>query len=188
MRKYRLAQPPRCGVDPTRRRSTRCPQGELGGPSIGPSGPCISSHRTRVRKASQRFVSLKAFSTEETNQRFRQSSAKVPSSNQWIITQPTLRLLIIRPVEKGVLAQMLAVRPQSPKHSVGIRRTWAPVGTASSGKCRFMKLSTRAIFVLRTALSYTMTVWSRMSMAMFSAEQTGRQGGLARVNFDFKTL
>ncbi len=32
-----------------------------------------------------------------------------------------------------------------------------------------MKLSTRAIFVLRTALSYTMTVWSRMSMAMSSA-------------------
>ena len=64
---------------------------------------------------------------------------------------------------------MLAVRPRSPKQSVGIRRTWAPVGTASSGKCRFMKLSTRAIFVLRTALSNTMTVWSRMSTAMSSA-------------------
>ena len=32
-----------------------------------------------------------------------------------------------------------------------------------------MKLSTRAIFVLGTALSYTMTVWSRLSMAMSSA-------------------
>src|SRR5271165_6500914 len=78
-------------------------QGELGRPSVGLSGPCISSHRTRVRKASQRFVSLKAFSTEETNQRFRQSSAKVPSSNQWIIAQPTSRLLIF-PALKGVLS------------------------------------------------------------------------------------
>ena len=32
-----------------------------------------------------------------------------------------------------------------------------------------MKLSTRAIIVLRTALSYTMMVWSRMSMAKSSA-------------------
>jgi len=32
-----------------------------------------------------------------------------------------------------------------------------------------MKLSTRAIFVLRTALSYAMMVWSRMNMAMPSA-------------------
>jgi hypothetical protein len=35
------------------------------------------------------------FSTEETNQRLRQSRAKVPSSNQWIITQPMARLLIL---------------------------------------------------------------------------------------------
>jgi hypothetical protein len=39
--------------DPTRRRSMRCHWGGLGRPSIGLSGPCISSHRTRVRKASQ---------------------------------------------------------------------------------------------------------------------------------------
>ena len=76
------------------RRSMRCHWGKLGRPSLGFSGPCISSHRTRVRKASQRFVSRNAFSTEETNQRFRQSKAKVPSSNQWIIAQPKSCLLI----------------------------------------------------------------------------------------------
>jgi hypothetical protein len=90
-------------LNPTRWRSMRC-QGGLGRPSVGLSGPFVSSHRTRVRKASQRFVSLKAFSTEETNQRFRQSSAKVPSSNQWIITQPTSRLLRLR-ASKGVLSR-----------------------------------------------------------------------------------
>ena len=40
------------------------------------------------------IVSLKAFSTEETNQRLRQRRAKVPSSNQWIIAQPASCLLI----------------------------------------------------------------------------------------------
>jgi hypothetical protein len=35
------------------RRSMRCHLGKLGRPSLGFSGPCISSHRTRVRKASQ---------------------------------------------------------------------------------------------------------------------------------------
>jgi hypothetical protein len=94
----------------------KCLQGDLGRPSLGLSGPCISSHRTRVRKPSQRFVSLKAFSTEETNQRLRQSSANVPSSNQWIITQPTLRLLIIRPLRAFCLAQTLAFRPKATKH------------------------------------------------------------------------
>jgi hypothetical protein len=78
--------------DPTGGRSKRSHYGELGRSSVGPSGPWISSHRTRVRKASQRFVSLKTFNTEATNQRFRQSRAKVLSSNQWIITQPKLRL------------------------------------------------------------------------------------------------
>ena len=81
-------------LNPTRRPSMSC-QGGLGRPSVGLSGPCVSSHRTRVRKASQRFVSLKAFSTDETNQRFRQRRAKVPSSNQWIIAQPTSCLLIL---------------------------------------------------------------------------------------------
>jgi hypothetical protein len=88
---------------PTCRQSTKC-QGGLGRPPVGLSGPCVSSHRTRVRKASQRFVSLKAFSTEETNQRFRQSRAKLPSSNQWIITQPTPCLLRLR-ASKGVLSR-----------------------------------------------------------------------------------
>src|SRR5262249_43291976 len=67
----------------------RCHYEGLRRPSFGLSGPSVSSHRTRVRKASQRFVSRKAFKTEETNQRFKQSRARVPSSNQWIITQPT---------------------------------------------------------------------------------------------------
>ena len=79
----------------------------LGRPSpdgyFGLFGPCVSSHRTRVRKASQRFVSLKVFNTVETNQRFRVSRAKVPNSNQWIITQPTPRLLTPR-APKGVLS------------------------------------------------------------------------------------
>jgi hypothetical protein len=70
---------------------------------FGLFGPCVSSHRTRVRKASQRFVSLKVFNTVETNQRFRDSKAKVPNSNQWIITQPTPRLLTLR-ASKGVLS------------------------------------------------------------------------------------
>jgi hypothetical protein len=61
-------------------------------PALGPSGVSVSSHRMRVRKASQRLVSFRACNTEETNQRFRQSKANVPSSNQWIITQPTSRL------------------------------------------------------------------------------------------------
>jgi hypothetical protein len=90
-------------LNPTRRPSMSC-QGGLGRPSVGLSGPCVSSHRTRVRKASQRFVSLKAFSTEETNQRFRQRSAKVPNSNQWIIIQPTPCLLRLR-ASKGVLSR-----------------------------------------------------------------------------------
>jgi hypothetical protein len=88
----------------TRRRSTICHYGRPRPPSFGLSGPFVSSHRTRVRKASQRFVSLKAFNTEETNQRFRQRSAKVPSSNQWIITQPTPCLLRLR-ASKGVLSR-----------------------------------------------------------------------------------
>jgi hypothetical protein len=88
----------------TRRRSTRCHYERPRPPSFGLSGPCVSFHRTRVRKASQRFVSLKAFNTEETNQRFRQRSAKVPSSNQWIITQPTPCLLRLR-ASKGVLSR-----------------------------------------------------------------------------------
>ena len=88
----------------TRRRSTICHYGRPRPPSFGLSGPFVSSHRTRVRKASQRFVSLKAFNTEETNQRFRQSSAKVPSSNQWIITQPMPCLLRLR-ASKGVLSR-----------------------------------------------------------------------------------
>jgi hypothetical protein len=79
----------------------------LGRPSpdgyFGLFGPCVSSHRTRVRKASQRFVSLKVFNTVETNQRFRVSRAKVPNSNQWIITQPTPRFLTPR-APKGVLS------------------------------------------------------------------------------------
>jgi hypothetical protein len=47
---------------------------------------------------------LKAFNTEETNQKFRQRSAKVPSSNRWIITQPTPCLLRLR-ASKGVLSR-----------------------------------------------------------------------------------
>ena len=48
----------------------------IGGNPGGPQSDFLPrvSHpiRMRVRKASQRFVSLKAFSTEEANQRFRQ--------------------------------------------------------------------------------------------------------------------
>jgi hypothetical protein len=108
------------GFDPTRQRSIRCHWGSP--PAFGLSGASVSSHRSRVRKTSQRFVSLKAFNTEETNQRFRQSSANVPSSNQWIITQPTPRLLRLLASE-GIMATavMMAVRPkwrmQSPPSS-----------------------------------------------------------------------
>ena len=91
-------------LDPTRRQSTRCHYGGLRWPSFAWFGLSVSSHRTRVRKASQRFVSLNAFNTEETNQRFRQSRAKVPSSNQWMITQPTPRLHLTRHALKGVLS------------------------------------------------------------------------------------
>ena len=92
--------------------------------------PCISFHRTRVRKASQRFVSLKAFSTEETNQRFRQSSARVPSSNQWIITQPTSRLLILPALKAFCTAQTLAVRSSARETQCGdTKRVWAPLAT-----------------------------------------------------------
>ena len=59
---------------------------------IGVCGACVSSHRTRIRKASQRFVSLKACNTDKTNQRLRQSRTRVPNSKEWIITQPTARL------------------------------------------------------------------------------------------------
>ena len=119
-------------LDPTSRRSMRCHYGELGRPSVGPSGACISSHRTRVRKASHRFVSLNACSTEETNQRLRQSSANVPSSNQWIITQPTLRLLTTPPLRAFCLAQTLAVRPQAAKHMRVLGGFGAPVGSAQA--------------------------------------------------------
>src|SRR5271169_3021207 len=39
------------------------------------------------RKDNQRFVSRRAFNTEVTNHRLRQSRARVLSSNQWIIIQ-----------------------------------------------------------------------------------------------------
>ena len=106
-RRFPLSRPDRIAkpsLSFTRRRSTICHYGRPRPPSFGLSGPFVSSHRTRVRKSSQRFVSLKAFNTEETNQRFRQRSAKVPSSNQWIITQPTPCLLRLR-AYKGVLSR-----------------------------------------------------------------------------------
>ena len=79
------------GGDRATRRLTSCLYGGTEPPAFGPSGVSVSSHRMRVRKASQRLVTLRACHTEETNQRFRQSKVNVPSSNQWIITQPTSR-------------------------------------------------------------------------------------------------
>jgi hypothetical protein len=116
-------------------------QGGLGRPSVGLSGPCVSSHRTRVRKASQRLVSLKAFSTEETNHRFRQSSARVPSSNQWIIAQPTSCLLRLR-ASKGVLSRenvnssvvVAETRCAERRASRGSGASLIGTGRASAGK------------------------------------------------------
>jgi hypothetical protein len=46
----------------------------------------------------------------------------VPSSNQWIITQPTLRLLIIPPLRRAFcLEQTLAVRSQAAKRLRSLR-------------------------------------------------------------------
>ena len=50
--------------------------------SVGLSGSCLSSHRSDVRKASQRFVSFNACNTEDTNHKLEKSSIKVASSNQ----------------------------------------------------------------------------------------------------------
>jgi hypothetical protein len=118
-------------LNPTRRPSMSC-QGGLGRPSVGLSGPCVSSHRTRVRKASQRFVSLKAFSTDETNQRFRQRRAKVPSSNQWIIAQPTSCLLRL-PALSGVLSGAnVRIRLSARETQCGVRERVGSALAASS--------------------------------------------------------
>jgi hypothetical protein len=80
--------------------------------SNGFAAACVSSHRTRVRKASHRLVSLKVFRTEETNHKFKQSRTSVPSSNQWTSTQP-----IVLPPASAVAASNAVsatrVEPQS---------------------------------------------------------------------------
>ena len=68
----------------------------LVGSKFGSLGVWVSSHRTRDRKTSHRFVSLSACNTDDTNHRFIQSRNRVPSSNQWMITQPyMLRIRLV---------------------------------------------------------------------------------------------
>src|SRR5260370_39533753 len=66
------------------------------------------------------------------------------------------------------MARVIWDQPRNPPKYVSDQLGISRVRACSSER-RFMKLSTRAIFVLRTALSNMMMVWSRMSMAMSSA-------------------